>query len=84
VTDVELPDTIPISTKSEQAEPVQRSIMIPDWLTVPLVHVNLMDVRLRAVALKFVGAWGTRACTAMVAVVVFVKPSPSVTVNEAV
>ena len=58
--------------------------MIPDWLTVPLVHVNPMDVRLSAVALKFVGASGARPCTAIVAVVVLLKPSPSVTVKDAV
>ena len=80
MTDVAVPGTIPISTKSEQAEPGQRSIMIPDWLTVPLVHVNLMDVRLSAVAPKVLGASGARPCTAIVAVVVLVKPSPSVSI----
>jgi hypothetical protein len=58
--------------------------MIPDWLTVPFVHVNSMDVRLSAVALKFVGASGARPCTVIVAVVALIKPSPSVTVRDAV
>jgi len=58
--------------------------MIPDWLTVPFVHVNLMDVRLSAVAVKFVGASGARPCTVVVTVVVLVKPSLSVTVRDAV
>jgi hypothetical protein len=69
--------------KFEQAAPEQRSIMIPDWPTDPLVHVNLMDVPSRAVALKFAGASGARPCTVIVAVAALVKPSSSVTVRDA-
>ena len=84
VKDVAVPAAISIWTKSVHADPAQRSIMIPDWLTVPLVHAKPMEARVSAVALRFVGASGAWPCTAIVAVAVSVNPSPSVTVRAAV
>ena len=58
--------------------------MIPDWLTVPFVHVNSIEVRLSAVAPKPAGALGPRPIATIEAVATFDKPSPSVTVRDAV
>ena len=57
--------------------------MIPDCSTLPFVHVNWIEVRLSAVALKPVGASGARPVTTIAVLDVVDKPSVSVTVRDA-
>lgn len=58
--------------------------MIPDWATGPFVHVNWIELRLSAVALKSVGASGARPITTIAVLDTVDKPSLSVTVRDTV